>query len=95
MPSSDKDVRVGIAEAYTILFKYLGPSWLESNMAVVIQHVVALSSNPKTAGSVHEETSSRECFGYILKYALDKYLNEEAKLNAIKELINTLKVVMA
>ena len=89
---SDKDVRVGISEAYGVLFKLLGPRWLEANQAAIIQHIVGLASNPKTGSSVHEETASRECFGYILKAAFDKYLNEEAKLNAIKELVTILKL---
>jgi len=90
--NSERQVRVGISEAYDSLFQILGPAWVLENCRVIIHHLYSLASHPKTYSTPIEEVNARECLSFALKSAFEKNSTEEVQLKAMEEILAVLRV---
>lgn len=68
------------------MIQQLGSSWLERNLATVIQHLLDLAAQPRAAPTHMDAVYSRQCIAFILRCLLGKLLGEKQQMAACKEL---------
>eukprot|EP00794_Sanderia_malayensis_P020258 gene20258-22242_t len=81
-----QEVRVGVTQAYVVLFRELGTAWVEKYLSSVIIHVLELVANPKAIQSHIEAVYSRKCVSFILHSVLFAMIPEQYQIQAMKEL---------
>jgi len=75
-PNASRKTRIAIFEVYAALFVALGPDWLESNLSIVLQHLVAdIVTHPRltpptlvTSASAASSTAASALLGNTARY---------------------------
>ncbi|XP_030052254.1 HEAT repeat-containing protein 5B [Microcaecilia unicolor] len=84
--SINREVRVGVTQAYVVFVTTLGGQWLERNFATFLSHVLDLVSHPRAIQTHVEAVYSRRCVSFILRATVGSLLGEKAQLAAAKEI---------
>ena len=84
------ELRVGVSHSYVVMIQTLGPAYLETNIRVILSHVLELANNTKSGSSHTESVCCRNCVVFILSTVLGRMLREKAQLAACKELVTIL-----
>ncbi|XP_043914483.1 HEAT repeat-containing protein 5B isoform X2 [Protopterus annectens] len=84
--SINREVRVGVTQAYVIFVTKLGGQWLERNFATFLSHVLELVSHPRATQSHVDAVYSRRCVSFILRATVGSLLGEKAQIAAAKEI---------
>ncbi|ORZ32786.1 armadillo-type protein [Catenaria anguillulae PL171] len=84
-----RESRIGIAEAYVMLFQLLGASYVESNYPTIVAHFVndILSSPRYLTLPQPEVVSIKEIVIHILR-SIGQLQSETAQINAIKHILD-------
>ncbi|PIL25912.1 hypothetical protein GSI_11665 [Ganoderma sinense ZZ0214-1] len=87
-PQASRKTRVGIFDFYSALLSLLGSSFVESNYALVVTHLMTeIVSNPRNSGSRYEVMFVRSLIEIILRDLIGvRLLGEQAQIAAIQEL---------
>uniref|UniRef100_A0A8C3V9X3 HEAT repeat-containing protein 5B n=1 Tax=Catharus ustulatus TaxID=91951 RepID=A0A8C3V9X3_CATUS len=84
--SVNREVRVGVTQAYVVFVTTLGGQWLERNFATFLSHVLDLVSHPRATQTHVEAVYSRRCVSFILRATVGSLLGEKAQIAAAKEI---------
>lgn len=84
--SVNREVRVGVTQAYVVFVTALGGQWLERNFAAFLSHVLDLVSHPRATQTHVEAVYSRRCVSFILRATVGSLLGEKAQIAAAKEI---------
>ena len=84
--SMGREVRVGITQAYVVLFREMGTKWITKYLAPVMIHILELVASPKAVPSHIDAVYSRKCIAFILNKILSGFLAEASQVQAVKEL---------
>ncbi|XP_072169312.1 HEAT repeat-containing protein 5B-like [Diadema setosum] len=82
----NREIRVGVTQAYVVLVKTLGGLWLERNLSLFMEHTLGLLASPKATQTHVDAVYSRRCVAFILQSTLGHMLGEKAQVSACKEL---------
>ncbi|KAK0524607.1 hypothetical protein OC834_005467 [Tilletia horrida] len=90
-PTSSRRVRAAIFNIHGLLFSELGVGWVESNYALIVQHLcVDLPNNPRTCVNSAEELFVRQGVLLLLRRLIgEQMLSESAQVAAVEELGST------
>ncbi|KAM8782703.1 HEAT repeat-containing protein 5A isoform 3-T3 [Rhynchonycteris naso] len=90
--SVNRDVRVGVTQAYVVFISTLGGAWLEKNFAAFLSHMLSLvsQSHPKATQVQIDAVCSRRCVLFILRATIGGLLGEKAQIAAAKDLCQTI-----
>ena len=88
---ASRKTRAGIFHFYSALLSLLGSSFVESNYALIVTHLMTeIVSNPRNSGSRYEVTFVRSLTEIILRDLIGvRVLGEQAQIAAIQELSST------
>lgn len=88
---ASRRTRVGIFDIYSALLWQLGSSFVESNYALVVNHLMTeIVANPRNSGSRYEVLFARSLIELILRDLVGvRMLGEQAQITAIQELSST------
>ena len=64
----------------------MGSLWLEQHMPEILNHVLGLVANPKTAQTHVDAVYARKCVQFIMRSLIGGMLGEKAQIAAAKEL---------
>ncbi|XP_072783293.1 HEAT repeat-containing protein 5B isoform X3 [Taeniopygia guttata] len=84
--SINREVRVGVTQAYVVFVTTMGGQWLERNFATFLSHVLDLVSHPRATQTHVEAVYSRRCVSFILRATVGSLLGEKAQIAAAKEI---------
>ncbi|XP_057344489.1 HEAT repeat-containing protein 5A isoform X1 [Manis pentadactyla] len=86
--SVNRDVRVGVTQAYVVFVSTLGGSWLEKNFAAFLSHILSLvsQSHPKATQMQGDAICGRRCISFILRATIGSLLGEKAQIAAAKDI---------
>ncbi|XP_048340698.1 HEAT repeat-containing protein 5A isoform X4 [Sphaerodactylus townsendi] len=86
--SVNRDVRVGVTQAYVVFISTLGGPWLERNFSALLSHLLDLvaQSHPKAIQSQMDVICSRRCISFILRATVGGLLGEKAQIATAKEI---------
>ena len=90
-PQASRKTRVGIFDFYSALLSLLGSSFVESNYALIVTHLMTdIISNSRNSGSRYEVMFVRSLIEIILRDLIGvRLLGEQAQIAAIQELSST------
>ena len=90
-PQATRRTRVGIFDFYSALLAVLGTTFVESNYALVVTHLMTeIVANPRNGGSRYEVLFVRSLIETILRDLIGvRMLGEQAQIAAIQELAST------
>ena len=80
--------RIGIFDFYAALLTKLGSGFVETNYALIINHLMnEIISNPRNSTTRYETLSARELVGILLRDLIGvRMLSEQGQIGAIQEL---------
>ncbi|XP_013206798.1 HEAT repeat-containing protein 5B [Microtus ochrogaster] len=84
--SVNREVRVGVTQAYVVFVTTLGGQWLERSFATFLSHVLDLVSHPRATQTHVDAVYSRRCVSFILRATVGSLLGEKAQIAAAKEI---------
>ncbi|NXJ75098.1 HTR5B protein, partial [Trogon melanurus] len=84
--SVNREVRVGVTQAYVVFVTTLGGQWLERNFATFLSHVLDLVSHPRATQTHVDAVYSRRCVSFILRATVGSLLGEKAQIAAAKDI---------
>ncbi|XP_067847513.1 HEAT repeat-containing protein 5A isoform X2 [Heptranchias perlo] len=84
--SVNRDVRIGVTQAYVAFVSTLGSQWLELNFPTLLAHVLELVSHPKATQTQIDAICCRRCISFILRATVGSLLGEKAQIAAAKEI---------
>uniref|UniRef100_UPI00398F8C3B HEAT repeat-containing protein 5A isoform X3 n=1 Tax=Pristiophorus japonicus TaxID=55135 RepID=UPI00398F8C3B len=84
--SVNRDVRIGVTQAYVAFVSTLGGQWLELNFATLLAHILELVSHPKATQTQIDAICCRRCISFILRATVGSLLGEKAQIAAAKEI---------
>nr|XP_056706825.1 HEAT repeat-containing protein 5A [Euleptes europaea] len=86
--SVNRDIRVGVTQAYVVFISTLGGPWLERNFSALLSHLLDLvsQSHPKAIQSQMDVICSRRCISFILRATVGGLLGEKAQIATAKEI---------
>ncbi|XP_051881474.1 HEAT repeat-containing protein 5A isoform X2 [Pristis pectinata] len=84
--SVNRDVRIGVTQAYVTFVSTLGGQWLELNFASLLGHILELVSHPKATQTQIDAICCRRCVSFILRATVGNLLGEKAQIAAAKEI---------
>uniref|UniRef100_A0A8C8VM89 HEAT repeat-containing protein 5B n=1 Tax=Pelusios castaneus TaxID=367368 RepID=A0A8C8VM89_9SAUR len=84
--SVNREVRVGVTQAYVVFVTTLGGQWLERNFATFLSRVLDLVSHPRATQTHVEAVYSRRCVSFILRATIGSLLGEKAQIAAAKDI---------
>uniref|UniRef100_A0A8D2L8D8 HEAT repeat-containing protein 5A n=1 Tax=Varanus komodoensis TaxID=61221 RepID=A0A8D2L8D8_VARKO len=86
--SVNRDVRVGVTQAYVAFITILGGQWLERNFSALLSHVLELvsQSHPKAIQTQMDALCCRRCIAFILRATVGGLLGEKAQIATAKEI---------
>ncbi|GLB35175.1 putative clathrin-coated vesicle protein [Lyophyllum shimeji] len=89
-PNATRKTRVGIFDFYVALLTRLGPSFVESNFALIVGHLMTeIVSSPRNASTRYETVLVRSLVGILLRDLIGvRMLSEQGQISAIQELAN-------
>ena len=77
------------------LGKSMGSVWLERNMPEILNHILALVANPKTAQTHVDAVYARKCVQFVMRSLIGGMLSEKAQIAATKEICQIIIKQMA
>ncbi|KAG6853042.1 hypothetical protein C0991_007298 [Blastosporella zonata] len=85
-----RKTRTGIFDFYAALLTRLGPSFVESNFALIVSHLMTeIVSSPRNASTRYETLHVRSLVGILLRDLIGvRMLSEQGQISAIQELAN-------
>ncbi|KAJ7403545.1 hypothetical protein WISP_150326 [Willisornis vidua] len=92
--SVNREVRVGVTQAYVVFVTTLGGQWLERNFATFLSHVLDLVSHPRATQTHVEAVYSRRCVSFILRATVGSLLGEKAQIAAAKDICQAIEAVV-
>ncbi|XP_038637209.1 HEAT repeat-containing protein 5A isoform X2 [Scyliorhinus canicula] len=84
--SVNRDIRIGVTQAYVVFVSTLGGQWLELNFAALLAHILELVSHPKATQTPIDAICCRHCVSFILRATVGSLLGEKAQIAAAKEI---------
>lgn len=89
-PNVSRKSRIGIFDFYAALLMRLGASFVETNFAVIVSHLMTeIVSSPRNASGRYETLLIRTLVGILLRDLIGvRMLSEQAQIGAIQELAN-------
>ncbi|XP_062973856.1 HEAT repeat-containing protein 5A isoform X2 [Elgaria multicarinata webbii] len=86
--SVNRDVRVGVTQAYVVFISMLGGQWLERNFSALLSHLLDLvsQSHPKAIQTQMDAICCRRCISFILRATVGGLLGEKAQIATAKEI---------
>ncbi|XP_059505188.1 HEAT repeat-containing protein 5A isoform X2 [Stegostoma tigrinum] len=84
--SVNRDIRIGVTQAYVAFISTLGGQWLELNFAALLEHILELMSHPKATQTQIDAICCRRCVSFILRTTVGSLLGEKAQIAAAKEI---------
>jgi hypothetical protein len=89
--NTPRRTRNAIFDVYATLFADLGPNWVESNYATIVDHLFTqIVDHPRSNSSRYEVLAVREAVGILLRDVIAiRSLSEQGQSTAIQELTNT------
>lgn len=84
--SVNREVRVGVTQAYVVFVTTLGGQWLERSFATFLSHVLDLVSHPRATQTHVDAVYSRRCVSFMLRATVGSLLGEKAQIAAAKEI---------
>lgn len=89
-PQTTHKTRVGIFDFYAALFTTLGPTFVETNYGIIIQHLMSEVVNaPRSSTTRYEVLFVRRLVGVLLRDLIGvRMLSERSQIAAIQELSN-------
>jgi hypothetical protein len=89
-PASPRKLRNAIVDVYATLFTALGSSYVESNYAEIVKHVIdEIVVPPRNQSTRLEILATRESVGLLLRDLIGvRFLSESGQVMAIRELAN-------
>ena len=89
-PQTTHKTRVSIFDLYAALFTTLGPTFVETNYGIIIQHLMSEVVNaPRSATTRYEVLFVRRLVGILLRDLIGvRMLSERSQIAAIQELSN-------
>ncbi|XP_078089813.1 HEAT repeat-containing protein 5A isoform X2 [Mustelus asterias] len=84
--SVNRDIRIGVTQAYVVFVSTLGGQWLEQNFAALLAHILELVSHPKATQTQIDAICCRHCVSFILRASVGNLLGEKAQIAAAKEI---------
>ncbi|KIJ50517.1 hypothetical protein M422DRAFT_245138 [Sphaerobolus stellatus SS14] len=87
-PNTTRKMRIGIIDFYATLFTTLGASFVETNYALIVRHLISeLVQTPRSSTSRYEKLLSRKLIEYLLRGLIGaRMLREQGQIGAIQEL---------
>jgi hypothetical protein len=87
-PHTSRKTRVGIFDFYIALLAKLGASFVETNYAVIVNHLMTeIVGNPRNSTTRYETLLVRNLVGIILRELVGvRMLSEQGQIGAIQEL---------
>src|SRR6266702_2182450 len=87
-PHTTHKTRVGIFDLYAALFTTLGPTFVETNYGIIIQHLMSEVVNaPRSSTTRYEVLFTRRLVGVLLRDLIGvRMLSERSQIAAIQEL---------
>jgi hypothetical protein len=91
--SYSRHVRSGLILSYAIVFKSLGPKFVRSHYAIILEHLLNdIATHPLLGNDRYRSLESRRHINYLLGHVLRRQLlDEPAKTMAVRTIINTLE----
>ncbi|KAH9948465.1 ARM repeat-containing protein [Amylocystis lapponica] len=89
-PQASRKTRIGIFDFYSALLTALGSQFVESNYALVVNHLMTeIVANPRNSTTRYETLLMRSLVGTVLRDLVGvRMLGEQAQITAIQELSN-------
>ncbi|XP_041070429.1 HEAT repeat-containing protein 5A isoform X2 [Carcharodon carcharias] len=84
--SVNRDIRIGVTQAYVAFVSTLGGQWLELNFAALLTHILELVSHPKATQTQIDAICCRRCVSFILRATVGSLRGEKAQIAAAKEI---------
>ncbi|XP_072344417.1 HEAT repeat-containing protein 5A isoform X2 [Scyliorhinus torazame] len=84
--SVNRDIRIGVTQAYVVFVSTLGGQWLELNFAALLAHILELVSHLKATQTQIDAICCRHCVSFILRATVGSLLGEKAQIAAAKEI---------
>lgn len=88
---ANREVRMGITYAYIELINLLGSKRFEDYFSICINSLMDFLNQNKGLFQNNDIVYSRKCVSYILRVTISTMLNENAQINAAKELTIMIK----
>ncbi|KAK1228476.1 hypothetical protein PQX77_008494 [Marasmius sp. AFHP31] len=90
-PNTTRKTRIGIFHFYVALLSKLGPTWVETNYAAIVTHLMTeIVSNSKSKASRYETLLNRNLVGIILRDLIGvRMLSEQGQIGAIRDMANS------
>ncbi|KIJ41885.1 hypothetical protein M422DRAFT_60390 [Sphaerobolus stellatus SS14] len=87
-PNTTRKMRIGIIDFYATLFTTLGASFVETNYALIVRHLMSeLVQTPRSSTSRYEKLLVRKLMEYLLRDLIGaRMLSEQGQIGAIQEL---------
>lgn len=87
-PQTTHKTRVGIFDLYAALFTTLGPTFVETNYGIIIQHLMSeVVNSPRSSTTRYEVLFTRRLVGVLLRDLIGvRMLSERSQIAAIQEL---------
>nr|XP_006814260.1 PREDICTED: HEAT repeat-containing protein 5B-like [Saccoglossus kowalevskii] len=82
----NREIRVGVTQAYVIFVNTMGGLWFERNITTVLNHVLELVAHPRASPSHVDAVYARKCVSFILRSLLGGMIGEKAQMSAAKEI---------
>uniref|UniRef100_H0WIH3 HEAT repeat containing 5B n=1 Tax=Otolemur garnettii TaxID=30611 RepID=H0WIH3_OTOGA len=86
--SVNREVRVGVTQAYVVFVTTLGGQWLERSFATFLSHVLDLVSHPRATQTHVEAVYSRRCVSFILRATVGSLLGRFSSSVGITKIVN-------
>ncbi|KIM27128.1 hypothetical protein M408DRAFT_16736 [Serendipita vermifera MAFF 305830] len=89
--STTRKQRVGLLHVYSALFNLLGPSWVESNYALILTHLAKdLINAPKVSmGTRVDKAWIRKAVGILLRDVIgERMLSEQGIISSVMDVVN-------
>uniref|UniRef100_A0A8C4QZX9 HEAT repeat-containing protein 5A n=1 Tax=Eptatretus burgeri TaxID=7764 RepID=A0A8C4QZX9_EPTBU len=86
----NRDVRVGVTQAYVVFVSTLGGTWLERHFPQFLSHVLELVAQPRAAPTHVEAVYSRRCVSFVLHATAGALLGEKAQVAAALEICHAI-----
>lgn len=82
----NREIRVGVTQAYVVFFHEMGTKWVSKYLAGVIIHILELAASQKATATHIDAVYSRKCVSFILHSVFHGMLPERSQVHAVKEL---------
>lgn len=85
--TANREIRIGVIHTYIYFANQMGYEWIEKNIAILLNHLFEMLTNPKAVSTHLDAIHSRRCITFIIKLLIGTYITEKGQFLAIKELV--------